>query len=138
MARFLSKPADCTCRGFSLVEALISLLVLSIGMLGLGQLQARLWSSQGDLQRLNQAYLAAENQLLLTEIAGIFTTNQSNNRTDTARFNENIYTRSTELLMFTTITLDWAQSRQQQTLTLQSITTTDTPINRSRWLLPLL
>ena len=44
-------------RGISLIEALITLLVLSIGLLGLGQLQARLWSSSGRLHATSNAYL---------------------------------------------------------------------------------
>jgi len=43
--------------GISLIEALITLLVLSIGLLGLGQLQARLWSSSGKLHATSNAYL---------------------------------------------------------------------------------
>lgn len=40
--------------GFSLIEALVSLLVLSIGLLGLGQLQARL--SVASLNQASAAY----------------------------------------------------------------------------------
>jgi len=36
-------------RGFTLIEAMISLVVLSIVLLWLAQLQARLWSASGDL-----------------------------------------------------------------------------------------
>ncbi len=43
--------------GFSLMEALVSLLVLSVGLLGLGQLQAALWNSAGQLYGLSEAYL---------------------------------------------------------------------------------
>ena len=43
-------------RGISLIEALITLLVLSIGLLGLGQLQARLWSSSGKLHATSTGY----------------------------------------------------------------------------------
>jgi len=43
-------------RGFSLIEALLSMLVLSIGLLGLGQLQARLWVASGRLHTQNSAY----------------------------------------------------------------------------------
>jgi Tfp pilus assembly protein PilV len=43
--------------GISLIEALITLLVLSIGLLGLGQLQARLWSSSAKLHATSNAYL---------------------------------------------------------------------------------
>lgn len=50
-------------RGFCLLEALISLLVLSIGMLGLARLQAGLWSAAGELHSNRQAYLLASNTL---------------------------------------------------------------------------
>ncbi len=43
--------------GISLIEALVTLLVLSIGLLGLGQLQARLWSSSGALHATSTAWL---------------------------------------------------------------------------------
>jgi Tfp pilus assembly protein PilV len=49
--------------GFSLMEALISLLVLSVGLLGLGQLQAVLWKSAGQLYAVSEAYLLSANQL---------------------------------------------------------------------------
>jgi len=44
-------------KGISLIEALITLLVLSTGLLGLGQLQARLWSTSGRLHATDQGYL---------------------------------------------------------------------------------
>jgi type IV pilus modification protein PilV len=50
-------------RGFTLIEALVSVVVLSIGLLGLGQLQARLWSFSGDLHSTDEAYLLASNAL---------------------------------------------------------------------------
>jgi prepilin-type N-terminal cleavage/methylation domain-containing protein len=62
------------CTGFSLMESLICLLVLSVGMLGLGQLQAHLWTHAGDLQRLETARLIASNVTELVEIINIFTT----------------------------------------------------------------
>jgi Tfp pilus assembly protein PilV len=49
--------------GFSLMEALISLLVLSVGLLGLGQLQAELWKSAGQLYAVSEAYLLSANDL---------------------------------------------------------------------------
>jgi hypothetical protein len=49
--------------GFSLVEALISVLVLSIGLLGLGQLQAGLWKSAAQLYASTDAYLLSASQL---------------------------------------------------------------------------
>ena len=50
-------------RGFSLIEALVSVLVLTIGLLGLGQLQARLWSASGNLHAGESAYLVATTRL---------------------------------------------------------------------------
>lgn len=50
------------------MESLVSLLVFSIGMLGLGQLQARLWVNSGDIHRTDQAHLIAENVIELHEI----------------------------------------------------------------------
>jgi Tfp pilus assembly protein PilV len=49
--------------GFSLMEALISLLVLSVGLLGLGQLQAALWKSAGQLYAESEAYLLSTSYL---------------------------------------------------------------------------
>ena len=49
--------------GFSLIEALISLLVLSVGLLGLGQLQATLWKSGGQLYAVSEAYLLSASYL---------------------------------------------------------------------------
>ncbi len=61
-------------QGFSLLEALISLLILSISMLGLGQLQARLWRNSGELNRYTNANLLASNILTQVEIAEYITT----------------------------------------------------------------
>lgn len=45
------------CQGFSLIEALIAVLVVSVGFLGLGQLQVRLTERSGDLHTLGSARL---------------------------------------------------------------------------------
>jgi len=56
-------------RGFTLIEAMVSVVVLSIGLLGLAQLQARLWSASGDLHSTDEAYLLASNTLEKSAIA---------------------------------------------------------------------
>ena len=43
-------------RGFSLIEAMIASLVLSVGLLGLARLQAQLWSSAAQLHATTAAY----------------------------------------------------------------------------------
>ena len=45
------------------MEALISLLVLSVGPLGLGQLQAALWKSAGQLYAESEAHLLSASYL---------------------------------------------------------------------------
>jgi Tfp pilus assembly protein PilV len=47
--------------GFSLIEALVTLLVLSTGLLALGQLQARLWLNAAELHTGANAGLLAAN-----------------------------------------------------------------------------
>lgn len=54
--------------GFGLVEALVTLLVLSIGLLGLGRLQAGLWRSGGDVHAAADALLIAQNLLEITPV----------------------------------------------------------------------
>jgi len=49
--------------GFSLIEALVSVLVLSIGLVSLAQLQARLWSAAGDRHSTGLAYRVAVSEL---------------------------------------------------------------------------
>ena len=55
--------------GFTLIEALLSVVVLGVGLLGLGQLQARLWSASGDLHSTDDAWLLAGNTLEQFSIA---------------------------------------------------------------------
>ena len=50
-------------QGFSLIESLIAVLVLSVGLLGLGQLQAGLWRSAGQLYARSEAYLLSSSHL---------------------------------------------------------------------------
>jgi prepilin-type N-terminal cleavage/methylation domain-containing protein len=71
MERFLAmKQRD---KGFSLLESLVTLLVLSIGMLALGQLQARLWVNSGNTYRAELALLTAKNAIELIEFSSLIT-----------------------------------------------------------------
>jgi len=55
--------------GFSLIESLVALLVVTIGLLGLGQLQARLWVGSGELHTAGTAFLLAESLLEITPVS---------------------------------------------------------------------
>jgi prepilin-type N-terminal cleavage/methylation domain-containing protein len=71
MERFLAmKQRD---KGFSLLESLVTLLVLSIGMLALGQLQARLWVNSSNTYRAELALLTAKNAIKLIEFSSLIT-----------------------------------------------------------------
>ena len=66
--------------GFSLMEALISLLVLSVGLLGLGQLQAALWKAAGQLYAESEAYVLSASYLERGLSAGATDTGAQDNR----------------------------------------------------------
>jgi len=60
--------------GFSLIEALVSLLILSIGVLGVCRLQAALWSNSDALHAAAMAGLLARDQLekaVTSELTGV-------------------------------------------------------------------
>ncbi|VAW75293.1 hypothetical protein MNBD_GAMMA13-367 [hydrothermal vent metagenome] len=59
-------------QGFSLIEAMISLLVLSTGMLSLGQLQARLWLNADEIHTHDEARLLAANRLEFEQSKTLF------------------------------------------------------------------
>lgn len=61
-------------RGFTLIEAMVSVMVLSIGLLSLAQLQVRLWSAASDLHSSDEAYLLASNRLEKFAIAQLIAT----------------------------------------------------------------
>lgn len=68
--------------GFSMIEVLVSLLVLSIGLLGLARLQARLWSNATDLTSTSEALSLA------TAAAERFETGWSNRSATGTSLNE--------------------------------------------------
>lgn len=68
------------CRGFSLIEALVAVLMISFGFLGLGQLQARLTQGTGDLHTLGSARLFGLNAYELRKTDWIAYNTISGNR----------------------------------------------------------
>jgi len=107
--------------GFSLVEALITLLVLSVGLLGLGQLQARLWTGAGDLHRQENAYLLGENLLETDRLTWLTDRplKTSGISVNTVRYPAGT-NRDSRKLTTIDLTLQWHQTAGVQSLTLST------------------
>lgn len=126
--------------GFSLIEALVSLLVLSIGLLGLGQLQARL--SVASLNQASAAYarLLQDNlyeKTMSYEISGIA---GSSPESDTVATPSTLYTvqltrSATENLAITGIALEWTDLDSTRTEIITSTLSTYPSLIDTRWLL---
>jgi type IV pilus assembly protein PilV len=127
--------------GFSLVEALVTLLVLSIGLLGLAQLQVRLWRSSTDLHAMQSAVLAAHDLLeartfngsagagrpALPQAVGksYFTEITTNNPSPTAK-----------QLVATNLKLHWRESSGEKSVNLTATRNQGIDPKDTRWLLP--
>lgn len=128
-------------KGFSLIEALITVLVLSIGLLGLGQLQARLWAGAGDLHTLGDAYLLGEN-LLETSTLGWLPVSV---RQDLANQSEPVISttvvehnpaRDRDPLVTTEVGLFWRRPSGEYSLSLTATVNKGLGAEDTRWLLP--
>jgi Tfp pilus assembly protein PilV len=128
-------------RGISLIEALITLLVLSIGLLGLGQLQARLWSSSSRLHATSNAWLLGTTYLeVLTTtqiIAPDLVTAPSLQilRSGTL-FNTDVSLNEDEPLTKAEIRVVWAGRSGSQAVWLESVTNSVSRASDTRLLLP--
>lgn len=50
-------------KGISLIEVLITIIIIAVGILGLAKLQQRLWHHSGLLEQQNQAIIIAEKKI---------------------------------------------------------------------------
>lgn len=128
--------------GFSLVEALISVLVLSIGVLGLARLQASLWSAAGDLHADRHAYgfgvAELEKSLFRAvtantggePVAGELLTPATRFRGSTS------YTAAHGQAVSATVMINWNTRSGPHTLVLETATSADWQPADTRWLLP--
>jgi prepilin-type N-terminal cleavage/methylation domain-containing protein len=126
--------------GFSLIEALISLVVLGIGLLGLAQLQARLWSASADLHSSDEAYLLASNSLEQFAIAQLFSVDHSADSTtrvtgSTTQFVVNLTLTKLEQIAEARVQVEWAHQRGLRSLTLDSAICTSARAADNRLLL---
>ena len=131
----------CHSHGFSLIEALVSLLVLSIGVLGLCRLQAQLWSTSNALHAAAAANLLASSHLektVTTLLTGI--------DLDQDSASELVYAgtlMSTELSVANTaeittveIRVQWSNQSGTHSIQLSSATDGHPAAADTRWLLP--
>jgi len=128
--------------GISLIEALITLLVLSIGLLGLGQLQARLWSSSGNLHATSNAWLLGSTFmeiLTATQVIApdlIATPPLQSLRSGTLFSTAVSITKGAQLTE-TEIRVRWEDSSGSQAVGLGSVTDTVSRTSDTRLLLPV-
>jgi type IV pilus modification protein PilV len=127
--------------GFSLIEALVSLLILSIGVLGVCRLQATLWSSSVALHAAAMAGLLARDQLekaVTAELTGV-----RHNQGGVARF---VYAGSsftsatsishTEAITAAEVRVQWSDHTGSHSMALATATRGQPTAADSRWLLP--
>jgi len=128
-------------RGISLIEALITLLVLSIGLLGLGQLQARLWSSSGKLHATSTGYLLGSTYMEILTATQIIAPDLIADpplriqRSGTL-FNTAVSFSKDKQLIETEIRVAWEDRSGPQTVNLESVTNTASRASDARLLLP--
>jgi prepilin-type N-terminal cleavage/methylation domain-containing protein len=129
-------------QGFTLIEAMITLLVLSIGLLGLGTLQARLTASSAELHSGNDAYRLASAWLeRFSYLAAVNNPSAINTRPEqitqrAARFETRPSLSFTPALSTGSIIVAWNTRAGRQSIRLQRSACTKTPQSDKLWLLP--
>lgn len=127
--------------GFSLIESLVSLLILSIGVLGLCRLQAALWSNSNALHAAAMAGLLARDQLEKTVTSEL--TDIGHNRDEVAEF---VYAGNpfstaasitrTDAVSVAEVRVQWTDHTGTHSMTLATATSSRPTAADSRWLLP--
>ncbi|HHH44348.1 MAG TPA: hypothetical protein ENK49_09435 [Gammaproteobacteria bacterium] len=128
-------------KGISLIEALITLLVLSTGLLGLGQLQARLWSTSGRLHATDQAYLlgARHLEILVTkQLLGADLLDEPAEQTERAgtRFNTTASVQEGTQLVEIQVHIEWQSPDGSHVIQLESGTSLLSHAADTRQLMP--
>lgn len=119
--------------GFTLIEALVSILVISISFLGLASLQSSLWSASSLIHSTSQAYLLASSQLEQAQTPWI-TTRSTITRAGTTVFIHDLVSTSQARLNKHRISVRWNIQSGQQLVQLSSVSFT-TDLADTRWLI---
>lgn len=132
---------DISHRGFSLIEALVSVLVLTIGLLGLGQLQARLWSASGNLHAVGSAHLLAITRLensVTSQLFGMGTTETAETSVTHSgtTFGTVLSVSPGEFLTETGIRIYWDTPSGSHSIQLSTDNESGSTLSDTRWLLP--
>ncbi len=127
--------------GFSLMESLITLLVLSIGLLGLSQLQARLWLNLGELHTAADAGLLGANLAEIIPVAWLAETEKRSAATllepiVIAEIDHYQAPPPRDSLAITNVDLHWTAPSGQRSLFLETLRNTHLDPLNTRWLLP--
>ena len=127
-------------RGFTLIAALITLVVLGIGLLGLAQLQARLWAASADLHASDDAQLLADNTLEKFRIAQTIDGNSiADYGVETGRsathFKVDLALSRREQLTEARVHVDWQRRSESRSLRLAGAIYTASQASDSRLLL---
>jgi hypothetical protein len=123
------------------MESLVKLLVLSIGLLGLGQLQARLWVGAGDLHTSANAGLLGTNLLEIASIAWLTEAEKHSVATAfepavSADIRRHGAPPPHDVLSITDVRLHWVRPSGAHSLSLATLRNTRLDPLDTRWLLP--
>lgn len=126
--------------GFSLIEAMISVLVLSVGLLGLAQLQARLSMASLRLQASTQAWVLGASGIehaLMLEAGTANGTKEPSTIvvTPATRFETTIGLARTERLINTELRVRWEDPSGKNEVRLATLANTETDATATRLLL---
>jgi type IV pilus modification protein PilV len=127
--------------GFSLIEALVSVLVLSIGVLGLCRLQAQLWSSSSALHAAAAAKLLASSYLektVTSQLTGIDLNQESASELVYAGtlLSTALSVANTAEITTAEIRVQWSNQTGTHSIQLSTATDRQPAAADTRWLLP--
>jgi Tfp pilus assembly protein PilV len=123
------------------MESLVTLLVLSIGLLSLGQLQAQLWVNAGELHTRANAGLLTTSLMEIAAVAWLSEAEKLSAATlfepsVTAELSYHMAPRPHEFLAVTDLAVHWTLPSGEHSVSLNTMHNTRLDPLDTRWLLP--